>query len=193
MVEENPGACAPTEALFIGGRSGVGKSAVGNEIHAQLSVAGVRRCVIDGDFLDMAYPSAEDHGLAERNLAAMWANYRVLGYRRLIYINTASVLGEVTDQLTAAMGDSPHVIGVLLTCTDETALRRLSQREKGSTLDAHLERSAAMAHRLNSGSRPQIRRVATDERSIIALATEIIRFAEWLPPETRARGRGVRR
>ncbi|ONM47888.1 hypothetical protein [Nocardia donostiensis] len=188
MVEENPGLCATTEALFIGGRSGVGKTSVGNEIHAQLSAAGVRHCLIDGDFLDMAYPSTEKHGLAERNLAAMWANYRALGYRRLIYINTASVLDEVTDQLTAAMGDGPHVTGVLLTCTDETALHRLSQRERGSTLHAHLERSATMAHRLNSGSWPRVRRVATDERSITEVATEIIGLADWLPPETRAVG-----
>ena len=30
--------------------------------------------------------------LAERNLATMWSNYRALGYRRLVYLNTASVL-----------------------------------------------------------------------------------------------------
>jgi hypothetical protein len=38
----------------------------------------------------------------------MWANYTAVGYRRLIYINTASVLAEVTSHLTAAMGDDPH-------------------------------------------------------------------------------------
>lgn len=59
MMEEDPRLRATSEALFIGGRSGVGKTAVGNEIHAQLSAAGVRHCLIDGDFLDMAYPSAD--------------------------------------------------------------------------------------------------------------------------------------
>ncbi|MET9288808.1 ATPase [Nocardia beijingensis] len=175
----------PTEALFIGGRSGVGKSSVGNEIHAQLSAAGVRHCLIEGDYLDMAFPSTWEHGLAERNLAAMWANYRELGYRRMIYTNTASVLDKVIEQLTTAMGDSPKVIGVLLTCADDTAFRRLSRREVGSVLDAHLERSAAMARWLNSSCSRRVHRVATDDRSIADIATEIIGLADWRPPEAR--------
>jgi hypothetical protein len=37
----------------------------------------------------------------------MWSSYRVLGYSRLIYVNTASVLGHVIDSLATAMGDAP--------------------------------------------------------------------------------------
>jgi adenylylsulfate kinase-like enzyme len=40
---------ARSEALFIGGRSGVGKTSAGNEIHAQLAAAGVRHSLIDDD------------------------------------------------------------------------------------------------------------------------------------------------
>ncbi|MBB5165528.1 hypothetical protein [Mycobacterium sp. AZCC_0083] len=86
-----------SEALLVGGRSGTGKSSVGNEIHAQLSAAEVWHCLIDGDFLDLAHPSPWEHGLAERNLAAMWTNYRALAYRRMIYTNTAAVLAGVVD------------------------------------------------------------------------------------------------
>ena len=50
--------------------------------------------------------AARKHGLAERNLAARWANYRALGYRKMIYTNTASVFGNVLSELTVAMGDS---------------------------------------------------------------------------------------
>jgi len=39
----------------------------------------------------------------------MWANYRALGYRRMIYTNTASVFERVLSELTAAMGDSPKL------------------------------------------------------------------------------------
>ena len=91
-----------TEALFLGGRAGVGKTSVGCEIHEQLSAAGIRHCLIEGDNLDMAYPQPWEHHLAERNLAAMWANYRAIGYRRMIYANTASVLENVIAELTAA-------------------------------------------------------------------------------------------
>jgi hypothetical protein len=72
-----------------------------------------------------------------------------LGYRRLIYTNTASVIETVAAELTAAMGDNPQVTAVLLTCTDATARRRLAQREIGTALDWHLERSAQMARRLD--------------------------------------------
>lgn len=95
---------ARSEALFVGGRCGAGKTSAGNEIHAQLSAAGMRHCLIDGDFLDMAHPPPCEHRLAERNLAAMWANYRALSYRRLIYTNPACVVEDVSDQLAAAMG-----------------------------------------------------------------------------------------
>ena len=174
---------ARSEALFVGGRSGAGKSSVGNELHAQLSAAGVRHCLIDGDVLDMAHPSPWEHGLAERNLAAMWANYRALAYRRMIYTNTAAVLEDAMDRLTAAMDDAPKVTAVLLTCTDETARRRLSQREIGSALDRHVERSAEMARALNVAP-SWVHRVRTDDRLVAEIATEIIGLVGWLSPES---------
>ena len=170
---------AQTEALLVGGRAGVGKSSVGYEIHEQLSAAGIRHCLIEGDNLDMAYPAPWEHHLAERNLAAMWANYRALGYRRMIYTNTASVLEKVIGELTAAMGDDPQVTGVLLTCSDATARRRLAQREIGSALDWHVERSAQMARRLDRQSPAWVRRVATDERTVADIAAEIISLTAW--------------
>lgn len=171
---------ARSEALLIGGRSGVGKSIVGNEMHAQLSAAGVRHCLIEGDNLDLAYPAPWEHGLAEKNLAAMWANYRVLGYRRMIYTNTASVIGHVIGDLTAAMGDNPRITAVLLTCSDVTARRQLSQREIGTALDWHVERSDLMARKLDEYAPNWVHRVATDGRTIADIATEVIGLGGWL-------------
>jgi len=95
--------------------------------------------------LDMAYPTPWEHGLAERNLAAMWANYRALGYRRLIFINSACVLATETRKLAAAMGDIPRTVPLMLTCTDATAAQRLGRREIGQELDQHLDGSRRMA------------------------------------------------
>jgi hypothetical protein len=177
-----------SEAVFIGGRSGVGKTSVGLEIHAKLSVAGTAHCLIDGDFLDMAFPAPWEHNLAERNLAAMWANYRALGYRRLIYTNTVSVLPDVIEQLTTAMGDNPKVFAVLLTCTDITARERLSQREIGSTLDRHLASSADMDARLQAGAADWAHRMPTDSRTVSDIAADIGDLTGWLPaPSTPAR------
>lgn len=113
-----------SEVVFIGGRSGVGKSSVGFEMHPALSAVGVRHSVINGDMLDMAYPAPWEHNLAERNLAAMGGNYRSLGYRGLIYMNSASVLPDETRKLVDAMGDAPQVASILLSCTDVTARQR---------------------------------------------------------------------
>jgi cytidylate kinase len=161
-----------TEVLFIGGRSGVGKTSVSSEIHSQLANASVSHCVIDGDFLDMAHPAPWEHGLAERNLAAMWANYRAVGYRRLIYVNTASV-----------MGDDPAKSGVLLRCSNEVAHVRLANREVGSTLDRHSESSSAMAERLDDSVPDWIHRVDTDGRSVTDIAAQIIELAGWTSRE----------
>lgn len=168
-----------SEAVFIGGRSGVGKTSVGFEIHAQMSAAGIQHCLIDGDYLDMAYPSPWEHGLAERNLATMWSNYRELGFRRLIYLNTACLLPEVIHSLTAAMGDTPTVCGVLLTCTQESARERLSRREIGSTLAKHLALSTDMASRLQQAAPSWVHRVPTDNRTVADIAAEAIDLTGW--------------
>lgn len=167
-----------SEVLFLGGRSGVGKSSVGNEMHQQLSAAAVRHCLIEGDNLDLAYPPPWEHRLAERNLAAMWANYRELGYRRMIYTNTVSV--RVADELTAAMGDDPRVTAVLLTADDTTARQRLALREIGTAFDWHVERSDLMARELDRTTAGWVHRVPTDGRPVADIAAQIIGLTGWV-------------
>lgn len=167
-----------SEILFIGGRAGVGKSSVGSEVHAQLSAARVWHAFIEGDNLDLAYPPPWEHHLAERNLAAVWSNYRALGYRRLIYVNTASV--RVMDSLTAAMGDSPDVTAVLLTCRDATARSRLAQREIGGALEVHIERGKVASRELDKLAPVWVHRVPTDDRTVADIAAEVIDLAGWI-------------
>lgn len=168
-----------SEVLFIGGRSGVGKTSVAFELHEQLSVLEVKHCVIEGDTLDLAYPAPweQGHKLAEQNLAAMWANYRALGYRRLIYTNTVSVLE--TAKLSAAMGDDPLVKAVLLQASDDTVLRRLRQRESVVTLQSHLERSQLRAAELEQQTLPWVWRIYTDGKDGPTVAAEILRLLNW--------------
>jgi hypothetical protein len=166
-----------SEALFIGGRAGVGKSSVSNEIHIQLFAARVRHCCIEGDNLDLAYPPPWEHHLAERNLAAIWRNYRELGYRRMVYTNTASV--RAVGELTAAMGDNPRVTAVLLVCSDATARQRLAQREIGSALLAYVERGRVAARKLEQAAPSWVHRVNTDDRAIPDIAAEIVRLTGW--------------
>ncbi|WP_433759027.1 AAA family ATPase [Nocardia sp. CA-135398] len=169
-----------SQALFIGGRAGVGKTTVAFEVHARLSVARVRHCLIEGDNLDQAYPAPWEHGLAERNLAAMWANYRALGYRRMVYTNTASVFEGVLGELVVAMGEQPEITAVLLTCTDAIAAERLASREIGSAFDEHVERGRVMAAKLDAEAPDWVHRVGTDDRDVSDIAAEVVALTGWL-------------
>jgi hypothetical protein len=179
-----PGPPARSEILLIGGRSGVGKSTVAFEIVAQLTEARVPHAAIEGDNLDLAWPPPWEHGLAERNLAAMWGNYRALGYRRLVYTNVVSVCSA--DSLCAAMGDDPRRIGVLLTAADDETATRLVGREIGSTLPAQLVRSRDRAAELDAQAPDWVVRVTTDHRSVIDIAREVIAITGWLDPVGRS-------
>jgi hypothetical protein len=115
--------------------------------------------------------------LAEQNLAAMWKNYRTIGYSRLIFTNTVSVL-QVTE-LSAALGGETRSSAVLLTATDATAAHRLAQREIGTTLVEHIDRSNLAARRLDAADQA-VSRIATDGRSVAEIVHEILDIAGWL-------------
>lgn len=168
----------PSDVIFIGGRSGVGKTSVAAEASRMLVRADVRHAVIEGDNLDQAYPEPWRDGvdLAEQNLAAMWRNYRAIGYSRLIFTNTVSVL-QITA-LTAALGGEVRWFAALLTATDETAAGRLAHREVGTGLDEHLERSRAAARGLEAAEHA-VARIATDGRRVTDVAEEILVRAGW--------------
>ena len=174
---ESPG----YEALLIGGRSGVGKSTVAWEVSAQLQDRSVAHCLIEGDFLDQAYPPPEGdptrRKLTEDNLAALWRNFAARGYRRLIYTNTVSILES--DLIVRAMGGNPRITSVLLTSTDETARVRLSAREIGSQREAHIHRSRAMARRLDPEAPSLVVRVPTDGRDVISIARDVVAATRW--------------
>jgi predicted kinase len=168
--------------LLIGGRSGVGKTSVGWEASAQLQAASVAHCFIEGDFLDQAHPAPADDPsraqLTKRNLASLWRNYAELGYWRLIYTNTMSVLER--DLLVGAMGRDVVTTGVLLTADDETANQRLSGREIASQYEAHVARGTAAAKHLEATAPPWVHRVPTDGKSIGEVAANAIALTGWL-------------
>jgi hypothetical protein len=167
----------PSEVLFIGGRSGVGKSSVAFEVSTQLAAVHARHAVIEGDNLDMAYPPPWEYGLAERNLALIWHNYLDLGYRRLIYTNTNSVCS--VEELVAAIGGRPRVVAVLLTATEDTIRERLAQREIGSALDAHVDRSRRAARRLEKEAPEWVVRIDTHARTVVSIAEELVQLTGW--------------
>lgn len=173
------------EVLLIGGRAGVGKTSVGWEVSARLRSAEVAHAVIDGDFMGQVHPAPEGDphraAIGERNLTAVWRNYAELGYRRLVYVNTVSVLDEATGMFRRAMGDAVRIVRVLLTATDETTERRLTGRELGSELDAELLGSARKARLLEERAPADTLRVGTDGRTVIDIAAEVVAATGWVP------------
>lgn len=168
---------ARVQSLLIAGRSGVGKTTVSYEVSELLRQRDIAHALIDGDNLDAVYPPAEGSDLAEANLTAIWQNYRALGHHRLIYVNTVSVLEDA--MIRRALGGDIEVTAILLTAADATVRERLGQREIGSTLDMHLERSASAASYLEASASDAVHRVATDGRSVPEVAAEIVRLAAW--------------
>lgn len=161
----------------------MGKSSVAAEVSKILARADIRHAIIEGDNLDQAHPQPWREGinLAEQNLSAMWKNYRAVGYSRLIFTNTVSVLRIA--ELTAALGGETRASAVLLTATDATAAQRLVRRETGTALAEHIDRSNRAARRLDAAD-DAVLRVATDGRSVAEIAHEVLVKAGWLGTET---------
>jgi hypothetical protein len=172
-----------TDVLLIGGRSGVGKSTLGFEVSRQLQDGDIAHCFIEGDNLDQVFPAPDDdpvrEKISEANLAAMWANYRALGQRRLVYTNTAAVISA--PWITRAVGGEVRFFGVLLNAGDETAAARLAGREIGSALDWHVERSRLAARWLERVAPPWVTRIPTDGRAATDIAAEVIGLTGWRP------------
>lgn len=166
-----------TQMLLLAGRSGVGKSTVSYEVSELLRRRDVSHALVDGDNLDDVYPEVEGSALAEANLAAIWRNYQALGHHRVIYVNTVSVLED--KMIRRALGADVDVTGILLTASDATVAVRLGRREVGSTLDFHLERSAAASVHLDVSAATWVHRLSTDGRSVHELASSIIRLSGW--------------
>lgn len=170
------------ESLLIGGGAGVGKSTVGWEVSAVLQGRGTAHCLIEGDFMDWIHPAPDDDphraAITERNIAAVWSNYTALGQRRLIYTNTVSILEE--PMISRAMGGGEtRATCVLLTAEEATVRERLAQREIGSQLTAHIERSLRAAQQLDEKAPAGTVRIPTDGLSVQDIAVRVIQAAAW--------------
>jgi hypothetical protein len=68
---------------------------------------------------------------------------------------------------------------VLLTADDAVAAERLTGREIGSDLAAHIERSKTAAAHLDEHAPAWVHRVATDGRPVPEIAKEIVELTGW--------------
>ncbi|MGJ5801994.1 hypothetical protein ACSCB1_23125 [Streptomyces europaeiscabiei] len=170
------------ELLLIGGGAGVGKTTVAWEVSAALQGRGTAHCLIEGDYMDQIHPAPQDDphraAITERNTAALWSNYAALGQRRLVYSNTVSILEA--PMISRAMGGGEvRATCVLLTAGETTVRERLAQREIGSQLTAHIERSLRNGRELDEKAPAGTVRIPTDGRSVEDIAVDVIKAAAW--------------
>jgi 2-phosphoglycerate kinase len=173
------------DLLLIGGGAGVGKTSVAWEVSIALQERQTAHCLIEGDFMDQIHPAPADDpyrsAITERNIAAVWANYAALGQHRLIYTNTVSILEGpmISRAMVRDEGTEVRTICVLLTAEETTVRQRLAQREIGSQLVPHIERSLFMARKLDDEAPPGTARIPTDGRSVQEIAAHVVEATGW--------------
>ena len=146
----------------------------------QLNRLQVAHWHLEGDVLDAAWPRPEDDQSGERmtvnTMRAMAGVFAAEGYTRCVHVQTASVIDS--HLVIQALGDV-RLLGVLLTASERTRVRRLGEREIGTDLERHLESTRRMAARLERKSPRWVARVATDDRTVADVAREVIELSGW--------------
>ncbi len=79
------------------------------------------------------------------------------------------------------MGADVRIVRVLLTASEETTERRLRGREIGSELERELTGSARKARLLDERAPSDTVRVATDGRTVMDIAAEVLAVTGWVP------------
>jgi predicted kinase len=167
------------EIAVIAGPAGVGKTTVAHEVSLHLRTAGVPHAVIDTDGLDDVFPVPEyQWRLTEHNLAHVWSAFRARGAQRLlltgVYLHRPQEL-EWINRATAA----DRVVLVELTAPDAILEERVVRREIGSGGPSQLERTAVQAQRLAAERSSNTTLVQTADRSVPAVASEILALLGW--------------
>jgi adenylylsulfate kinase-like enzyme len=129
--------------LWLCGPPGVGKTAVGWEIHSELVRSGIQTGYVDIDQLGMCYPEVDSdpgrHRMKARNLATVVAGYRAAGARCVVVSGVVDPgYGVHSDELLQM------ALTVCRLRVDEQELRRrfLGRRGEAEGLEQALEEAA---------------------------------------------------
>jgi len=171
------------EVLFLTGQPGAGKTAVAKEIGELLWKIHEPHAIIDLDelcrgVLPIKTPDF-NRSLAVANLTAVWGNFYAAGVRRLIL----SRIIESQDDLDQFGGAIPNaaITVCLLQVPADTIQQRITEREAGSARAFLLTVTSRIAARIATLDLPGIV-INNDQRSLNAVAREILQLANWPAP-----------
>lgn len=172
-IEDSP--MASGIVLVLSGPPGVGKTTVAWRVFDLCAEAGEDPAFVDLDMLGSAWPAPADDPnqarLRATNLAAVWANYRAVGSRRLIIADV--VESDADRKRLAAAVDLPVVVCRLEASADALESRiRGRGRDHGSGLVKLVNRSAELARRLAATDIKGFS-IATENRSVDDIAAEV--------------------
>jgi len=171
---------ATVPVLVLNGSVGVGKTTIGTAISSLLANAEIPHAFVDRDALCVSWPHRGrfNEELANRNLAAVWRNFRALGAERLI---VAGVL-ESTGDVDAVRSAVPGAAMIVCRLRAPRAVRdaRLRAREHGASRDWHLARSVELETILDCAAVDDFS-IENDGRSPDAVAHEVLARAGWPP------------
>jgi len=167
--------------LLITGPIGVGKTTVAAEVSERLDEAGIAHAMVDIDSLRWCYPRPpHDHfriGLAMRNLAAVWANFRAAGAMRLILADVVESRDHLDRYRVAVPG--AEIVVVRLAASLSTLTLRVQRRELGSGLDRNLQRAFELARVMDRNAVEDIL-VNVDGKAVAEITREVLMRIHWL-------------
>lgn len=165
--------------LLISGTVGVGKTSVGGEISEILTARSVPHAFVDLDALANSWPvqGRFNEGLAFRNLASVWANFRAAGAERLVVASVVESRDDLRRYEEAVPGAEVTLCRLLASQGAREA--RLRAREVGSGLAWHLNRTAELEHILQEAALEDFC-VVNEGRPLEAVALEVLQKAGWL-------------
>lgn len=167
--------------LLITGPVGVGKTSVGAEVSELLGRAAIPHAFVDMDHLRWCPPAPPadrfNVALGLRNLAAVWANYRAVGARRLVIADVLEAREALASFEAAVPGAAIQV--VRLRASVGTLTGRVRQRETGENLDWYLHRTAELAAQMER-DRLEDLVIDTDGRGVVEVARAILDHYGWL-------------
>jgi hypothetical protein len=112
-----------------------------------------------------------------RNLAAVWANFRIAGATRLIVADVVESRNHLDRYGVAVPG--AEVVVVRLTSSLTTLTLRVQRREQGSGLARHLERVGELANWMERSAVEDIL-VSSEGKTVGEIAREVLLRTHWL-------------